>query len=140
MNPLETAWAVLKAPIDYHGSSDLPHDRPKDLSKPGENSGTTTNQEEEDWNEWMRQQKHPYWLPEEELQEHLRDEIGMVPHEPEHNFPETSHLRYREDVGVEEGQGRIQGMEDDIKRLIDEFNAQYKPAENEDPTVGSQPN
>jgi len=138
MNPLEKAWAVLKAPIDRHGYSDLPHDRHS------EESGMMTNQEEQDWQNWMREQGHPQWAD-------PKSEEGR---------------RYQQE--------RMGSPEDtaEIRRLIEEFNAQYKPAEkkincednsheegwsycgkpecescgggepaeNEDPTVGSQPN
>ena len=86
--------STLKAPIDRHGYSDLPHDRFS------EESGMMTNQEEQDWHNWMREQGHPQWAADPESEEGKRYQ-----------------------------QERMGSPEDtaEIRRLIDEFNAQYQP-------------
>ena len=46
-NPIDHAWSVMKAPIDSHGYSDLPRDMFD------ENVGIMSNQEEQDWYDFM---------------------------------------------------------------------------------------
>ena len=70
VSPFDLAWSLLKAPIDYHGYSDLPNDM--------------GNQEERDFHNWMAGRHPQYADPKsEEGRRYQKERMGSPEDEAE---------------------------------------------------------
>ena len=107
--PIEYAMMVLKAPIDRHGYSDLPPDRIRaDEHDYNPDLQTPTNQEQEDFEQWMKEQGHPEYR-------------GPTMQEPAPSFGS----------GYDKHTWPLENPEE-WKGLVDKFNLQYEsPAQTE---------